>query len=96
MRGGGKNFAAESALDKPAVIHDAYSICSLRDHGQIVADQQQRKTKVLLHMTKQIQYLRLQGCVHSADRLIRNQKPGVIAYGKGNSDPLTRPTRKLK
>ena len=60
-------------------IHDTYPVRKIRNHIQIMGNEQKRQRKILFQLTEQIQYLRLYRNIQSRNRLVCHHKPGGTA-----------------
>jgi hypothetical protein len=77
-----------SALHDLARFHHGDSIRDVTNHGEIVRDEQARKTQPLPQIREQIQNLRLHGDIESAHRFIADQKLGFQRQSPGDPDAL--------
>ena len=77
-----------AAFDHAAAIHHQQMIDVLRDHAQIVRDQDQRHLALVDQVADQIEDLLLYGHVERRRGLVGNQQVGLAGQGHGNGDAL--------
>lgn len=74
-------------FDDPAVLHHHHVVREPLDHGEIVADQQQRPAGAEA-LLEEVEYLGLDGDVEGSGRLIGDEDPGVQRESRGDQRPL--------
>ena len=81
-------------LEKAPRIHHIHIIAHLRNDAQVVADQQNARSRVAKPLHEP-QNLGLHGDVERRSRLVRDEQPRLRNHGHGDHDALPEPARKL-
>ena len=92
----GKKRWCAGHLDNLAGVHERHAVGHLRDHRQVVGDQQHGHLLGLLQGAQQIQNLRLDGHVQRGSRLVSDHHIGLSGQRNGHHDALLLPARHLK
>ena len=90
-----KNFLRRSHFDQAARVHHADAVRHLRDHGEIVGDEQHRQRELLAQLAEQVEHLRLDGDIERGRRLVGNQQRRPVHHRHGNHHALALPAGKL-
>ena len=90
-----KHRGSGPALHHAAAVHHHHVCCVLRDHAQIVRDQQQRHAALLHQVGDQVQDLALDGDVQRCGRFIGNQQIRPAGQRHRYRDALALTTGKL-
>ena len=86
--------ALEHRLDRPlldhaAEVHDRHVVGDVRDHRQLVGDEDHRQAEPLGQVDEQVEDLRLDRDVEGADGLVCDQKLGLRGEAACDRDPLS-------
>jgi len=82
-------------FDDAAEIHHGNAACDMVDDAKIVADEDQRQTKLALQLRKQVQNLGLDRDVERTGRLIAYHDARLEHQRPGDRDPLTLAARQF-
>ena len=82
-------------LDEPARVEDADARAHLRDHAQVVADEEHRRVELLLELRNEVEHLGLDGRVEPGGRLVEDEECRVLRERHRDHDPLLHPAREL-
>ena len=80
------------AFNLASRVHDDHSLAELRDHTQVVGDEQDGRIMLSAESIKQVQDLRFQGDVERGSRFVGNQHRGLERQGGGDHYPLAHAT----
>ena len=83
-------------LDDPTQVHDGDLVAHLRDHAQVVRDQDDGHALALLERREEIQDLGLGGDVEGRGRLVGDQDARVAGEGEGDHGALAQAARQLE
>src|SRR6266849_5304556 len=83
-------------LDDPPQIHDGDLVAHLRDHAQVVRDEDDGHALALLERPEEIQDLGLGGDVEGRGGLIGDQDARVAGQGEGDHGALAQTARQLE
>ena len=83
-----KQVLARSTFDNLSQIHHRHVVTHMAHHTQIMADEQIGQAKVFFQPCQQVQNLRLNSNIQSADRFIANLQFRVGAQGARDRNPL--------
>src|SRR3989442_10056208 len=75
-------------LHRAPGIHDDHVVARLRDHTQVVGDQDDRHVELVLQLAREVQDLRLDGDVQRGGGLVRDQDGRVARQRHGDHDAL--------
>jgi hypothetical protein len=92
----GKNPVGRTAFDNLAAIHHQNPIAQMAHDGEIVRDEQHRKSALAPQPHQQIDELRLPRHVEPRHDFVRDQNPRRGAQGTGDVDALALAARKLR
>ncbi len=84
-----------SLLDEPARVEDADLLAHLRDHPEVVADEQHRGVELGLQAGDEVEHLRFDGRVESGRRLVEDQQRRVLRERHRDHDALLHPAGQL-
>ena len=82
-------------LDESARVEDADARAHLRDHAQVVADEEHRRVELRLELRHEVEHLRLDGRVEPGRRLVEDEERRVLRERHRDHDPLLHPAREL-
>ena len=88
MRRPVENVAHAAALDDLARIHHRDAVAQLGDQPEMMGDEQNRASSVLLKLLQQSDDLDLERGIERGRRLIGNQQLGLRQHGHGDGDAL--------
>ena len=90
MRRRAEEVLGRADLDDLPAIHDRRRLADMRNHREVVADQEERHAGVALQIDHEVQGLRLHRDVERRDRLVGDDKlrPGDEGAGDGDALPL--------
>ena len=77
VRGSGEHRARRTLFDDASGVHDCDAIGELRDHAEIVGDEDHRGAAVAAALAQQFENLRLHGDVERGRRLVGDDEPGA-------------------
>ena len=90
-----EDLTRRALFDELSRVHDADAVAHLRDHRQVVADEQDRGLEPLAKRRHQVEHLGLDGGVKGCRRLVEYEQSGLRSERHGDHDPLQHPARKL-
>ena len=73
-------------------IHHIYIFAHLRNHTQVMGNEDDRHIQLIFQGIHQIQDLRLYSHIQCRSRFIRNQEFGIAGQSHSNHDPLPHPS----
>src|SRR5690606_26073268 len=76
-------------LDDIAGLHDENPVCNPLDHGEVMADQEDRQTELFADVEEQVEYLCLNRDIECADGLISDQHRRMWSQRPSDGDPLS-------
>ncbi len=82
-------------LDDASGIHDRHMIGDLRDHAEIVGDQDHRRPRLLLEAADEREDLGLDGHVERRGRLVGDEELRSVGEGHGDHGTLAHAPREL-
>ena len=82
-------------LDEPAGVQHADAVAHLRDHPEVVADEQHRRLELGLELRDEIEDLGLDRRVETGGGLVEDQQLGVLRKCHRDHDALLHPAREL-
>ena len=82
-------------LDETARVEDADALAHLRDHAEVVADEERRGVELVLQVGDQVEHLRLDRRVEAGRRLVEDQERRVLGERHRDQDALLHPAREL-
>ena len=82
-------------LDEPPGVEHADAIAHLRDHAEVVADEEHRRVELRLELRDEIEHLRLDRRVETGRRLVEDQQRGVLGERHRDHDALLHAAREL-
>ena len=83
-------------LDDPAGVHDDDAVADLPHDGDVVADEEQRRVLLALHLLEEGQDLRLDGDVERRGRLVRDDQPRGAHQAHADHGPLAHAAGELE
>ncbi|MPN05417.1 hypothetical protein SDC9_152667 [bioreactor metagenome] len=83
-----EHLAGRSAFYHGASIHHQHAVHVLRDHAQVVRDEDQRHAALVHQIGDEVEDLLLHGDVERGGGFVRNQQLGVAGQSHGNGDAL--------
>jgi len=89
----GKKVARRRELHDLALTQHRNAIGDLRDHAEVMRDEQHARAMLALQLPDQLEDLRLGGHVERRRWLVSDQKPGIENERHRNHDPLPLPAR---
>ena len=89
------NATGRARFDDFAGVHDHDAISDLRDHAEVVGDQEEAHAGFRLQLFQQGQDLRLDGDVEGGGRLVGDQNVGLEGQRHGDHQTLTLTSREL-
>ncbi len=84
-----------SLLDELAGVQHADAVAHLRDHRQVVADEQQRRAGLAAQVPDQLEHLGLDGSVERGGRLVEDQQRRLGGERHRDHGPLQHAARQL-
>ena len=75
-------------LDHAAGIEHAHALAHLRNHTEVVADEEHGRVKLALQVLDQIEHLRLDRRVEAGGRLVQDEQRRVLGERHRDHDPL--------
>ncbi len=90
-----EDLTCRALFDELSRVHDADAVAHLRDHRQVVADEQDRGLEPLTKRRHQVEHLGLDGGVKGRRRLVEYEQSGLRSERHGDHDPLQHPAREL-
>jgi len=78
-----------------AEIHDRHPVAEVTDHSEIVGDEQEGETELLLHLLEEIHDLGLNRDVQGGNRLVTDDEVRFQGQSPGNPDSLALPPGEL-
>ena len=90
-----ENGLHRSLLHEASGVEHADPVAHLRDHAEVVTDEQHRRVQLLLQLRHEIEYLRLDGRVEPGRRLVEDQQRRILCQGHRDHDPLLHSAREL-
>ena len=90
-----EHVARGTLLDELAGIQHADTVAHLRDHAQVVRDEQERGSELLLERQDQLEDLGLDRRVERGRRLVEDQQRRLGGERHCDHNPLQHPTRQL-
>ena len=91
-----QHLAHRARLDDPPQVHHRHPIRGLRDHPEVVSDEQDRHAELGHQLLHQIDDLRLDGHVQRGGRLVRDEELGMSGERHRDHRPLAHPTGELE
>ena len=88
MLGPVEDLPDRAGLDDLAVVHHRHPVGDLRDHAEVVGDEQEAHAGLRLQLREQRQDLRLHGDVEGGGRLVGDQHVGAQRQRHGDHHPL--------
>ena len=82
-------------LDEAPPVQHADPVAHLRDHAEVVADEENGRVQLRLQVRDEIEHLRLDRCVEPRGRLVEDQQRGVLGQRHRDHDPLLHPAGEL-
>ena len=82
-------------LDEPAGVEHADAVAHLRDHAEVVADEEHRRVELGLQVRDEIEHLGLDRRVEAGRRLVEDQQRRVLGERHRDHDALLHPAREL-
>ena len=82
-------------LDDLSGVHDEDAVGDLRDHSEVVGDQDHRQAPLLVEVLNQLHDLRLDRDVEGGGRLVGDQDPGLEGKGHRDHRALAHPAGEL-
>jgi hypothetical protein len=82
-------------LDDLPQIHDGHVVGDVRDHRELVGDEDHREPQAFRQVDEEVQDLRLDRDVEGAHRLVGDQQVGLRGERAGDRDPLALAAREL-
>ena len=95
MSGLVKDVALGSEFDQIAGVHHGDAVGHLRNHGEIVGDEEHGEPELRAQFAKQVENLCLDGDVECSGRLVCDEQLRPVDDGHGDHDALAHTTRKL-
>ena len=92
----GKDVRGCALLNDEPLLHDDNVISNIRDHSEVVTDEQNANVALFLQRLNQAKNLGLNGDVQGCGRLIGNQKFGLSDECHSNHDPLSHAAGELE
>jgi len=92
---GAKNFVASSTFDYAAGIHHDHAGGDLRDHGEIVGDEEHGQAELGAQLSQQVEDLGLDGDVERGGGLVGDEQLRAVDDGHGDHDALAHAAGKL-
>ena len=83
-------------LDDPPRVHHDDPLRHLRDHPEVVGDEDDRRSGALLQLVHQVEDLGLDGDVEGGGRLVGNEKARVAGHRHRDHHPLPEPSGELE
>jgi hypothetical protein len=77
MHWSGEHGARRTLFDDASGVHDCNAIGELRDHAEIVGDEDHRGAAVAAALKQQLENLRLHGNVERGRRFVSDDEPGA-------------------
>ncbi len=75
-------------LDEPAGVEHADAVAHLRDHAEVVADEEDGRVELGLEARDEIEHLGLDGRVEARRRLVEDQQLGLLRERHRDHDAL--------
>ena len=94
-RGSVEHLARRSLLDQLAGVQHADAVAHLRDHAEVVADEQQRRVELGAQRRDQVEHLGLDGRVERGRRLVEDQQRRLGGERHRDHDALEHAAREL-
>ena len=91
VRGVFEHLLQRAGLDDPALAHDRHPVRDLRDHAEVVGDEEQAHSAPALELLHQVQDLGLHRHVQGRGRLVRDQQHGPAGDRHRDHHPLALP-----
>src|SRR5579864_2978782 len=84
-----------SLLDDLARVHDEHALAQAGDDSEVVGDENDRRTGLLVEVAQQLEDLRLHGHVECGRGLVGDQQVGLVREAHGDHGALTHPATEL-
>ena len=91
----GEQILRRPCFNHAPLLHDNDFVGDIRDHCQIMRDQQQPHVKVLHQVLEQVENARLCRDIQGSCGFVCDQQLGAQGDGHGNNDPLTLAARQF-
>ena len=82
-------------LDEPPGVQHADALAHLRDHLEVVADEEDARVELLAQHRDEVEHLRLDRRVQPGGRLVEDQQRGVLGQRHRDHDALLHAAREL-
>ena len=82
-------------LDEPAGVEHADAVAHLRDHAEVVADEEHRGLQLRLQPCDEVEHLRLDRRVEARRRLVEDQQRRILGERHRDHDALLHPAGEL-
>ena len=82
-------------LHQAAGVEDAHAVAHLRDHTEVVADEQHRRMELRLQRRDEIEDISLDRGIESCSGLVEDQQGRILREGHRDHDPLLHAAREL-
>ena len=83
-----ENIFTGSHFHDPSGIHNAYTICNIGNHAEVMSDENYRQIVLSFHIIDQLQDSRLNRHIESCRRLIADQDLRIACKGNCNDNAL--------
>ena len=90
-----QTIALDTIFNKLAEVHDCNFICDVAHHSEVMRNEDERKTKVILQAFKKVKDLRLDRNIKCRNRLVCNDDLGIEGKCARNANTLPLPAGKL-
>ena len=94
-RGSLQDLVDRALLDEPARVEHADARAHLRDHAEVVADEEHRGLQLRLQAGDEVEHLRLDRRVEAGRRLVEDQQRRVLGERHRDHDALLHAAREL-
>ena len=84
----GEHFFRRSLLHKLALLEHGDPVGDLRDHAEIMGDEENRRSLLAAQVVDQLEHLRLRGHVEGRSRLVGDEELRLERKGHGDHHPL--------
>ena len=78
-------------FDKAPGIEHADAVAHLRDHAEVVADEEHGRVQLRLEVRDEVEYLGLDGCIEAGRGLVQDQQRRVLRERHRDHDALLHP-----